>query len=154
MIRSRAILLAGAVLAVGALLSACGGSSDNAKSTTTVTTKVTASTEATTTSDLTTSTTEAASPFPDYAAYLAALPPGTETCNTKGIVTGGGGQYGLGGPDAVLSMVNGEMTIFCPGAGLTVGDPFTGVNQFGDPLAEGDLFSVAAGGTYVQLSSF
>jgi hypothetical protein len=50
--------------------------------------------------------------------------------------------------------MDGQVVVFCPGAKLTVGEPFTGVNQSGDSLEKGALFSVNPDGTFVQLSSF
>lgn len=150
------------VLAVVAL-TACGGDSDTDDTSaatesevTTTTDAVTLTTEAvTTTTEAVTTTTEAGSEFPTYAEYLAALPPGTETCETQGEVSeAGDGLVNLSGENAQISMVEGQMVVFCPGAKLVVGEPFTGVNQIGEPLEKGALFSVDPDGSYVQLSSF
>ena len=104
----------------------------------------------------TTGTTSEAGPeYPTYAEYLATLPPGTETCGTQGEISDtGDGAVSIGGPDASLSMVDGQMVVFCPGAKLVVGEPFAGVNQNGEPLEKGALFSVDPDGSFVQLSSF
>ena len=157
--RSHAVSAIGAALAFTALFGACSSNVGKSTSTTATTTSTSSQAAVTTAAPTTAAPTTAVpttspSKFPDFAAYAAALPAGTELCDTMGTVTGGNGTFGLGGSDSVLSMVEGQLTIFCPGAKLTVGSPFTGLNQFGDPLQEGDLFSVKPDGSYVQLSSF
>ena len=100
-------------------------------------------------------TSEAGPEFPTYAEYLATLPPGTETCGSQGEISDmGDGTVSIGGPDASISMVDGQMVVFCPGAKLVVGESFSGVNQNGEPLEQGALFSVDPDGSFVQLSSF
>src|SRR5665648_939874 len=100
-------------------------------------------------------TSEAGLEYPTYAEYLATLPPGTETCGSQGEISDmGDGTVSIGGPDASISMVDGQMVVFCPGAKLVVGESFSGVNQNGEPLERGALFSVDPDGSFVQLSSF
>lgn len=160
--RQRFSGLLGVCLALSLSSAACGGSDDAVSTSLATTTDVPATTSpqttteaAATTTEAATTTTEAGPDFPTFDEFIASLPPGTETCDSRGEVTDeGGGIFMLGGSDAAFSMQNGQLVIFCPGAKLVVGEPFTGVNQFGDPLETGALFTADPDGNFVQLSSF
>lgn len=159
----RTLLVAAALPFV--TLAGCAGNNDSADTSAATTTEVAVTTAAPTTTTTTevptttttevTTTTEPESDFPTYTEYLATLPPGTETCDTRGEVSEiGGGIFSVGGPDSQISMRDGQLVLFCPGAKLVVGEPFTGLNQNGEPLEKGALFSVSPDGSFVQLSSF
>jgi hypothetical protein len=151
--RARTTLLALA-LAPALLLPACGG--DDADEQAATTTEAPATTMAATTTTVATTTTE--SRFPTYDQFLATLSVGADVCGTGGGISGTPlqmslGPYSDGGP-MVASIRGGATTILCVGAKLEVVGGFEGVNQYGEPLQEGSLFTVAEDGTFVELSEF
>jgi len=155
---------------VAALLLGVGGCGGDAATPTTTTTEATTITETTTTTtEATTTTTEATTTtseatttttnpwagFPTYSEVVASL---TEQCNNKAGISGGeDGVYSLGdflGEPATVSIWQGSMRVFCPGAMYVVDGPIVDLNQNGEPIPVGALLTVNADLEFVQLSSF